>query len=108
MADRLAGRHLPQTKQSHSGARSVGGSPSGQPIAGVVCPPCAHAIEHAGSVGQTAMGPAVLAHRGQSQQQLSATELIGLRAWAVVSPSIPSLKQWDHTDLQRVRDELGI
>ena len=54
----------------------MGGAPAPQRIAGYVCPPCHDAIAHVGSVGQTAMTRAFLAHLRSDGRDDDATRLL--------------------------------
>lgn len=87
--------------------RSVGGSPSGAPLVGYTCPTCSRAVERAGAAGATAMERALMMFLGYPEQLLSATELVGLRAWAVVAPTKPNRTPWDHMDTRALRDQIA-
>ncbi|WP_062465591.1 hypothetical protein [Demequina maris] len=76
----------------------LGGRPSNKRLSGHLCPTCATACDTVGSIGPTAMERALMAALGVRRKSLTPTELVGLKAWAVMPEASPNRRPWGHIE----------
>lgn len=87
--------------------RSLGGRPSAEPIEGDTCAACSDVLYDVGSIGQTAMKRALLAHLGVAHSfAVDAVEMT-IRGFGALPDGTPANHSpWAHLDLEAIRRDL--
>lgn len=87
--------------------RALGGRPSPDPLEGDVCGKCADAVQAVGSVGQTSMTRALLAHSGVTRSYATEQVELHMLGWGALPPGTrPNREPWAHVDTSSLRADL--